>query len=261
MKKIIFGLIASALISNLSFGQASLEHSYTTKVWDYENHNSFKTKNGINYFTLDNTTNTLQFFDSDHNLFKTIIIPVSSGYELRKISTINDILFNSDDLIEFIVFSSSNTDSNISKSTLVNENAVVLQEFGSRREAFVIKGVGGTYKLITYLEAQSQRPFTGEYAFDVYNLPGTTLNTVTNKKIDENSFISYPNPAANRIAITNPLKNGENGMLEVFDINGKKVLQKKIYGGNTELNLDITDLTRGVYIYSINGKTNKFIKE
>ena len=76
MKKIIFGLIASALISNLSFGQATLEHSYTTKVWDYENHNSFKTKNGINYFTLDNTTNTLQFFDSDHNLFKTIIIPV-----------------------------------------------------------------------------------------------------------------------------------------------------------------------------------------
>ena len=149
MKKIIFGLIASALISNLSFGQASLEHSYTTKVWDYENHNSFKTKNGINYFTLDNTTNTLQFFDSDHNLFKTIIIPVSSGYELREISTINDILFNSDDLIEFIVFSSSNTDSNISKSTLVNENAVVLQEFGNRREAFVIKGVGGTYKLIT----------------------------------------------------------------------------------------------------------------
>lgn len=261
MKKIIFSLIASALISNLSFGQASLEHSYTTKVWDYENHNSFKTKNGINYFTLDNTTNTLQFFDSNHILFKTIVIPISSGYTLHYISTINDILFNSDDLIEFIVFSSNNTDFYIKKATLLNENAIVLQEFGNKNEAFVIKTIEGTYKLITYLQPYGQIPATTDYVFDVYNLPGTTLNTVTNKKIDENSFISYPNPAANRIAITNPLKNGENGMLEVFDINGKKVLQKKIYGVNTELNLDVTDLTRGVYIYSINGKTNKFIKE
>ena len=73
MKKIIFSLIASALITNLSYGQATLEHSYTTKSWDYDNYNSFKTKSGINYFTLDNTTNTLRFFDSNHDLFKTII--------------------------------------------------------------------------------------------------------------------------------------------------------------------------------------------
>ena len=208
MKKIIFSLIASALITNLSYGQATLEHSYKTKSFDYDNHNSFKTKSGINYFTLDldDTTNTLQFFDSNHDLYKTVLIPVSPGYQLSRISTINDVLFNSDSLIEFIAFSGSNTNSNIRKATLINENAVVLQEFGNRDEAFIIKGIGGNYKLITYLEAQSQTPFTGEYAFDVYNLPGTTLNTVTNKKVDENSFIGYPNPATNRMTITNPLK-------------------------------------------------------
>jgi hypothetical protein len=260
MKKIIFSLIASALITNLSYGQATLEHSYTTKSWDYDNYNSFKTKSGINYFTLDNTTNTLKFFDSNHDLFKTIIIPVSSGYTLSSISTINDVLFNSDDLIEFIAFSNSNTNYDIRKATLINENGVVLQNFGNRNEALVIKDIGGTYKLITYLEPYGQIPATTDYAFDVYKLPGTTLNTVTNK-IDENSFIGYPNPATNRMTINNPLKNGENETLEVFDINGKKVLQKNISGGNPEINLDVTNLKRGVYIYSLNGKTNKFIKE
>lgn len=260
MKKNIFCLIATALISNMSFGQAILEHSYKTKVWDYDNHNSFKTKSGINYFTLDDT-NTLQFFDSSHNLFKTMVIPISSGFKLSSISTINDVLFNSDDLIEFIVFFESNT-SNIRKATLINENGVVLQEFGNRQEAFVIKGIEGGYKLITYLDPYNDMDLsTTHFFFDVYDLPGTTLNTVSNRKIDENSFIGYPNPALNRIAITNPLKNGENEMLEVFDINGKRVLQKKIFGGSTEIILDVTNLTRGVYIYSVNGKTNKFIKE
>lgn len=266
MKKIIFGLLATALISNLSYGQATLEHSYKTKSFDYDNYNSFKTKSGINYFTLDldDTTNTLQFFDSNHDLYKTVLIPVSPGYQLSRISTINDVLFNSDDLIEFIAFSYNisgfNDGTNNYKATLINENAVVLQEFGNRTEASVIKGIGGTYKLITHIE-----PFgmgtTTDFAFDVYSLPGTTLNTVTNKKIDEDSFIGYPNPATNRMAITNPLKSGENETLEVFDINGKKVLQKNVSGGSKEINLDVTSLTRGIYIYRINGKTNKFIKE
>jgi hypothetical protein len=197
-------------------------------------------------------------------LYKTVIIPVSSGYTLRYISTINDVLFNSDNLIEFIVFYRTDNNSNgdfIRKATLVNENGVILQEFGNRDEAFVVKGIGGTYKLITYLETYGQIPATGEYAFDVYSLPGTTLNTVTNKKIDEDSFIGYPNPATNRMAITNPLKSGEKETLEVFDINGKKVLQKNVSGGSKEIDLDVTNLTRGVYIYRINGKTNKFIKE
>jgi hypothetical protein len=261
MKKIIFSLIASGLITNLSYGQATLERSYKTKSFDYDNHNSFKTKSGINYFTLDDNTNTLQFFDSNHDLYKTVIIPVSSGYTLDYISTINDVLFNSDDLIEFIAFSGSNTNSNIRKATLINENGVVLQEFGNRQKALVIKGIGGTYKLITYLEPFGQIPATTDHAFDVYSLPGTTLNSVTNKKIGENLLVGYPNPAANKIAITNPLKNGEKDVLEVFDINGKKVLQINISGGNPEINLDITDLTRGIYIYRINGNTNKFIKE
>jgi len=35
---------------------------------------------------------------------------------------------------------------------------------------------------------------------------------------------------------------------------------KNVTGGNNEINLDVTALSNGVYIYKLNGQTNKFIK-
>ena len=255
MKKIILGLIATITISNLSFGQAVFEHSYATKGLDYERYNSFITQNGVNYFTLDTSTATLLFFNSSHTLFKTVTIPVESGYTLKYITTVNDMLFNSDSLIEFIAFSKNDT--NVIQAKLINENGIILQEFGNKQEAKVIK-VGTSYKLITMKEVQI--PFVTTFEFDVYYLPGTTLNATSNK-MEENLFFGYPNPTQNKISIINNLEIGQTGTLEVFDINGKKVMYKNVVGENGEINLDVTDLNEGIYIYKLNGQTNRFVKK
>jgi hypothetical protein len=255
MRKIIFGLIITIAISNSSFGQAILEQSYLTKGWDYDRFNSFITQSGVNYFTLDKSTATLKLFNSSHTLFKTVIIPLAPGYELTNISTVNDILFNSDTFIEFIAFSQSGT---TRRATLVNENSIVLQEFGNKREANIIK-VGASYKMITMIEP-FEIPGATDFQFDVYSLPGTTLN-VTSNTIDENLFFGYPNPTQNFISITNNLQIGQNGILEIFDMNGKKLLEKNVRGENSEINIDVTEFTTGVYIYKLNGKTNRFVKK
>lgn len=259
MKKIIFGLIAIVSISNMSFGQATLEHSYTTNGWDFDdNYNSFKTQNGFNYFTFNKTTNILQLFDSNHTLFKTVNIPVPSGYTLSQISTFSDVLFNTDNLIEFMVSCISST-STINRSLkLVNENGTIIQDFGNRFSAFITKN-GTQFKLITYYNGGTQIPNV-DYIFDVYSLPGTTLNVVTNL-INEESFFGFPNPTSNIISITNNLKSGENSLLEVFDINGKKVMEKVVTGENNEIHLDVSDFSNGVYICRLNGETSKFIKK
>lgn len=75
------------------------------------------------------------------------------------------------------------------------------------------------------------------------------------------SFFGFPNPTENRITITNNLENGQNATLEVFAINGKKVMQKNVVGENGEINLDVTELNEGVYIYKLNGQTNRFVKK
>jgi hypothetical protein len=255
MKKIIFGILASALITNLSYGQATLEHSYASGIIQFENKNVFLTTSGLNYYTLDETINELKIYNETHSLIKTIQFPVTSGYSFKNLLLISDKLFNADNLIEFIVVGYNQSTSTY-KSTLINENGVILQEFGNRAEAYVIKGLTGNSKLVTILSGF----YTGTKYYDIYSLPGSLLNVLQNKLANK-SLIGYPNPAANKIAFTNPLKSGEKDVLEVFDINGKKVLQENVSGESKEINLDVTNLTRGIYIYKINGETNKFIKE
>jgi hypothetical protein len=50
-------------------------------------------------------------------------------------------------------------------------------------------------------------------------------------------MISFPNPSSSSINITNPLKNNENEKIEVYDTNGRKVLEKAIIGNGKNVNL------------------------
>ncbi len=263
MRKIIFGLIATVSISNLSFGQATLENTYNSSDINYDQTNAFKTDAGLNYFTVEGT-NILKIYNSSHTLSNTITIPIDSGFEINGIYGASDKLFNTDALMEFLVFTEMTNPPSTSfatyKLTLINQNGTVLQQLGDRGDAQIIKGTSGNYKLITIKNRSDYNPATINSVFDVYSLPGTTLGTVLVNK-NASSFFGFPNPTENKIAITNNLENGQNGNLEVFDINGKKVMQKTVVGENAEINLDVTELSNGVYIYKLNGQTNRFIKK
>jgi hypothetical protein len=261
MKKIILGLIATFGISIVTFGQGTLEHSYQTKRWQYDQTNAFKTDAGLNFYTLDNSTGTLLVYNASHNLIKTINIPIPSGYIINYLYGITDKLFNADALIEFIInFYYESGGDNPDILTLINENGTILQQYGNKSEAYIIKGTGGAFKMITVSNPYSQLPTVNNFEYDVYSLPGTTLN-VTSNTIDENLFFGYPNPTQNFISITNNLQIGQNGILEIFDMNGKKLLEKNVRGENSEINIDVTEFTTGVYIYKLNGKTNRFVKK
>lgn len=263
MKKIISSIIATLGVSGIIFGQATLEQSYQTTSWTYEQTNAFKTDAGLHYFTLNKTTKTLLIYNSSHSLIKTVIIPVATGFNLDAIWGVTDKLFNADSLVEFVVFSRTDynsTNGTVNNMTLVNENGTILQQFGNRFDAYIIKGLTANFKLITLSDPFSPIPQATNYTYDVYSLPGTSLgNIVLNK--NSNSLTSYPNPTENKISITNNLATGQNEILEIFDLNGKKVMQKNITGNTDEIIIDTTELSNGVYIYKLNGQTNKFIKK
>lgn len=258
MKKLIFGLIAVVAISNLSFGQATLEEQYSTIEVSRAFTNAFKTDTGLHYFTVE-ASNILKIYNSSHTLTSTITIPIDSGYVLDGVYPVSDKLFNTDNLMEFIIFtliqSGPGGEIFTYKMTLINQNGSILQEFGDRGYANIIKESSEIFKLIA-----SKTTNEINTVYDVYSLPGTTLGTVTLDK-NPSSFFGFPNPTENKITIINNLENGQNGTLEVFDINGKKVMQKNVVGENGEINLDVTDLNSGVYIYKLNGETNRFIKK
>ncbi|OOV16150.1 T9SS type A sorting domain-containing protein [Flavobacterium sp. LM4] len=257
MRKIILGLIATVSISNLSFGQATLEHSYTSNYKFKDLPNAFKTETGLNYYTVEGT-NIMKIYNSSHNLTNTLSIPLDNNYRLHGIIGASDKLFNTNSTIEFLVFTYNTIDYDY-KLVLIDQNGVVLQNFGECYDAYIIKGLSDDFKLVTTNRINTNGGDNSIYK--IYSLPGTTLGTVSVNR-ESNLFIGYPNPTENNITITNNLENGKNGTLEVFDINGKKVLNKNVIGEeNGEINLNVTELSNGIYTYKLNGQTNRFIKK
>lgn len=251
MRNFIFGMIASLLIPNLLQSQITLEHNYVTDgYFNYEQQYAFHTENSLFYYTLNTTENKVMLYDSNHVLYKTVTLDVGPDFTIRKLFLPTDKLFNSNSKIEFIMISSGNSSQ---KMTLFDEDGANLFEFGNRWVAQYIKIAESDYKLLVGTDGNSPN------YFDIYDLTGT-LSLNQQQSLNKSEFIGVPNPTKSRISITNNLKVGENAIIEVFDVNGKKVIEKSIIGGNEEINLDVSTLSNGVYIYKLNGQTNRFIK-
>ena len=256
MKKIILSLLLGVFFSITSFSQVTFEHSYSTDILS-EKTNAFISDSGLNYYTLDKITNNIYIYDVSHNLIKTINIVPNSGSYIESIYYMSDKLFNSDNLIEFILVFRTNLGSYTYEMTLYNENATILQQIGTKEVANVIKDTNNNFKLITSTDKSTT--FGDPRLFDVYSLSGTL--SISQQNLLNKSIIAYPNPADNIITITNLLENDGNEILSVFDMNGKKVLEKKIDKNSSELNLNVENLKSGLYLYKIKDKTYKFIKK
>lgn len=256
MKKIILGLIATIAISNLSFGQATLEHSYSSSGvgYRYKYCMAFSTQSGLNHFTFDVNTKVIKIYNETHLLTHTFTVPLPLNSSISDIINITDNLFNSDSSIEFLIALSINDNGVFSnKMILVNDNGIILQEFNNTGHyAEIYKTSNGIYKLII---KKGNGP---DYILDVYSLPGTL--SINQQQFLSKKTVGYPNPTENNISITNNLESGKIGILEVFNTSGQKVLEKEVVSENNEINVDVSTLSSGVYIYKLNGETNKFIK-
>ena len=251
MKKLL--LITFLTISSFSFGQITLEHTYTTDGFNnFPKTYAFYTDGGLFYFTINAIENKVLLYNSSHNLYKSVSLNLTAGYTIKTIYLTTDKLFNSNSNIEFIVVSGSTSSG--SKMTLFDEDGTNLFEFGNRWVADCIKDQNNNYKLVTSTDKASPNNY------DIYSLPGS-LSISQQQIFNKNSFFAYPNPTSNKITIVNYLKDGENGKLEIYDINGKKIMEKNVFGNEPEISLDITNFESGTYIYKLNGKTNKFIKK
>jgi hypothetical protein len=69
------------------------------------------------------------------------------------------------------------------------------------------------------------------------NATEPTLKVSQENFLHKRKMISFPNPSLSSINITNPLKNNENEKIEVYDTNGRKVLEKAIIENGKNVNL------------------------
>lgn len=81
----------------------------------------------------------------------------------------------------------------------------------------------------------------------------TDADYVASIEAPVNPIAIYPNPTSETLNILNA-----NGAVQVYDITGKVVLNYSNYSGET---LDVSSLSKGLYLVAVDGEFHRFIKE
>ena len=86
-------------------------------------------------------------------------------------------------------------------------------------------------------------------------------NTLSNNEFDLNNQLSlYPNPVKNQLTVD--LLNNQNeeiGTYQIIDINGRIILRGSLSNGLNQVNVE--DLSKGIYILNAGSLNKKFVKE
>ena len=106
-------------------------------------------------------------------------------------------------------------------------------------------------KMIVYL-----RDWENGWVSEIYSIDGYDLN----EKVMATSFgHAYPNPARNTISLSYNLNKGEQAEMLIYDANGKMIEKKTIDSTFDKILLNVESYTPGIYFYSVNGVSHKFV--
>ncbi|WP_299057023.1 T9SS type A sorting domain-containing protein [uncultured Polaribacter sp.] len=253
MKKKLFYLFI--IFVSISFGQ-TLENTYTTSGYiEPEPNYSFIVNSTINYYTLDWINNQIKLYDSSHNLFKSITITLENGFEMKQLHLPTDKLFNADSKIEFMIESRQTASPYQTNFKVFNEDGNNIFTFSNVSNYKLSKNPNNEYKLITSESTLN----SDEVIYKVYSLSG--ILSINQEHILNKSIFQFPNPTFETFNLRNLKNNGKENILEIFSIQGKKVISKKIGQNKNEISVNVSHLSKGIYIYKIGELSNKFVKE
>lgn len=127
-------------------GQINLEHAYNNGLIQRVN----LEYSGEKYYLLKNYSNELLFYNSDHTLWKTIILPISGGSQLapNKIFHVSESLINPDTNLE-VIFGYYNNSTTRYDTKIISENLTDILTIPNCFSASISKIQGFPDKLIT----------------------------------------------------------------------------------------------------------------
>ena len=115
------------------------------------------------------------------------------------------------------------------------------------------------YSFLTWSNGNTENPrtvtITSDTAFMAIFSPASSLQEVNAKE-----FALYPNPAKSFVTLEFETLE-ENTLLQILDINGRRVRTLDLKAGVETLRIDLGDLPKGVYTIMISNTTKKLIVE
>ena len=230
-------------------GQLQLENSYSFSA-------SLTDLGGetYKYYLMDPGTNQCRIYNEDHTVYKTINLPVPSGYYLYDIKFVTRNLFNPDDYIELLYIYSRTQDVNgVSVNyyglRVINETGTVLLSLTDGGYAEIKEGSAGP-RLLVY-----QYNYADSYyqtITNVYSLGGTTKSFCREA---QDAITIYPNPASHRISVMlNREELDGTPEIAVTDLNGKQVGIFSFPEGSSKAEISASGWFPGSYILTVSDR-------
>lgn len=121
----------------------------------------------------------------------------------------------------------------------------------------------GIYKAENPLSAFLETDPTGTWTLSIYDgVEGNTgtlqswgLNLIYIEEAsavgdgfeNEPDFVLYPNPASDKVSLQSIILNQQFAVVEIYDLNGRKLLEKHLPAGSESVEMDVSSLPGGVY--------------
>ncbi len=87
------------------------------------------------------------------------------------------------------------------------------------------------------------------YQFGGHRMANSTGDEESTETLAKSNFSVYPNPSADIFTVT--LDKMTNGLIEVYNISGKKVKSMELNQGSMDYKLDLSDHSKGIYMINI----------
>lgn len=203
---------------------------------------------GSKIIANDGAANVIKIYNTDFSLWKTITIPSSGGASGAQF--ISDHLFNSDDLIEAVVYWPVGTETH---AFVINELGTTIMDLGT-----------GYYSTVHYLEGIHKLFLlsTSATSTKVYNLPGElpcghcgagSVGVPKTASGTSSSPLVYPNPASNEVTIRHGLPAATTGTLLITNVSGQSLGAWPIAGRHDELTINVAAFPSGFYTVTVLG--------
>ncbi len=141
MKKTILLSIATFAFAITSRSQINIENSYVGNLQV-----SNLTSGGYKYYNIDLVSNQVKVYNTNHSIYKTINLPTPTGSDVYKdVILLSDNLFDTDNLIEFILLYKNSLSPVLFLGKVINENGTVILQ--NNRTSFQVFNISGSFKL------------------------------------------------------------------------------------------------------------------
>lgn len=235
-------LFVGVLFTNKLNAQITLEHTFEGGV--------YPTIFGEYYFSLeypeDDSYVTVRIYNPDYSLQKEVTLYPLEGYseistwvyapDLIKVKSKSSYYDNDYHYCHCMYDSNGNIIKNWGADVYVEEDHVIIHQ----------------NKLLFWVYNET----TGNNYTEIYSIDG--YESV--KNVRATSFgHAYPNPARNTISLPYNLNKGEQAEMLIYDVNGKMIEKKTIDSTFDKILLNVESYTPGIYFYSVNGVSHKFV--